>query len=165
MTDTTDIKALRAGLTEQIDHMECYGGKGWVSQEDIRSILNALDQLEAERQRAADLVLHVNTQANMREKAEEEIAALKCEQVPVAWQSVSTSRCNRMVTLHKEMAEDWERKGFTVVPLFTAPQKPVVLPAEFYSAVQNNDGMFELSENCMCAISSAIAGGSVKDGE
>ncbi|CAH0238055.1 hypothetical protein SRABI106_02336 [Rahnella aquatilis] len=72
MTDTTNTAALRAGLTEQLDHMECYGGKGWVSQEDIRSILNSLDQLEAERQRADDLVLHVNTQANMREKAEKE---------------------------------------------------------------------------------------------
>lgn len=49
----------------------------------------------------------------------EQLAELKAL-CPVAWQSVSTSSCNRMVTLHKEMAKDWERKGFAVMPLFTA---------------------------------------------
>ena len=86
MTDTTDIKVLRAGLTEQLDHMECYGGKGWVSQEDIRSILNALDQLEAELQRADDNSAECQRQASKvgrikheLNKAEAELAALKGE--------------------------------------------------------------------------------------
>lgn len=48
----------------------------YVSYTDYQELEN---QLEAERQRADDLVLHVNTQANMREKAEAEIAALKAK--------------------------------------------------------------------------------------
>ncbi|EPD2609808.1 TPA: hypothetical protein PXQ51_002246 [Yersinia enterocolitica] len=58
----------------------------------------------------------------------EQLAELKALE-PVAWQSVSTSSCNRMVTLHKEMAKDWERKGFAVMPLFTAA-KPAGLDVE-----------------------------------
>lgn len=55
MTDTTDI----ASLKKQID-----------TAADI--ICDLTDKLEAERQRADELVLHINTQANMREKAEKE---------------------------------------------------------------------------------------------
>lgn len=49
MTDTTDIKALREGLVELLDHVDSYGGKCWLFPEDVRSIISSLDQLEAER--------------------------------------------------------------------------------------------------------------------
>ncbi|CNE43746.1 polyphosphate kinase [Yersinia kristensenii] len=65
----------------------------------------------------------------------EQLAELKAL-CPVAWQSVSTSSCNRMVTLHKEMAKDWERKGFAVTPLFTAA-KPAEIPRHIYSMLVN----------------------------
>ncbi len=68
----------------------------------------------------------------------EQLAELKALE-PVAWQSVSTSSCNRMVTLHKEMAKDWERKGFAVMPLFTAA-KPAEGSeiAKFIAGVKNS---------------------------
>jgi hypothetical protein len=97
--------------------------------------------------------------------------SLKGDQVPVAWQSVSTSSCNRMVTLHKEMAEDWERKGFAVTPLFTAPQKPV-LPDELREDILRcvDDAMTGC--NSLSAPDYAVrvagwlaTGGIVKDGE
>ncbi|MFM1346605.1 hypothetical protein WFP14_08550 [Yersinia proxima] len=65
----------------------------------------------------------------------EQLAELKALE-PVAWQSVSTSSCNRMVTLHKEMAKDWERKGFAVMPLFTAA-KPAEIPRHIFSMLVN----------------------------
>lgn len=65
MTDTTNIKALLNEL--RVTSTEKSG-----ESEVARRVLILFDQLEAERQRAADLVLHVNTQANMREKAEKE---------------------------------------------------------------------------------------------
>jgi uncharacterized UPF0160 family protein len=114
MTDTTDIAALRKRLQSAISQhemmMDCVMGLGKVDPM-YQQCIDALDQLEAERQRADDirasfdelagivgfskercdqtgaspmdcarelrqraddLVLHVNTQANMREKAEKE---------------------------------------------------------------------------------------------
>ncbi|MCW2455577.1 UNVERIFIED_ORG: hypothetical protein M2414_003331 [Rahnella aquatilis] len=75
MTDTTDIAALRKRLQSAISQHEmmmgCVMGLSRVDPM-YQQCLDALNDLEAERQRAADLVLHVNTQANMREKAEKE---------------------------------------------------------------------------------------------
>lgn len=86
MTDTTDIKALREGLVELLDHVDSYGGKCWLFPEDVRSIISSLDQLEAERQLAAGSEEELH-KALHREKAaerkllaaQEEIAALKAK--------------------------------------------------------------------------------------
>ncbi|MFS7308440.1 ead/Ea22-like family protein [Rahnella inusitata] len=99
MTDTTDIKALReaalkatagewctdsqhsviadAGLNANYYVAACSGPDSKINAKFIAlanpaTIIALLGQLEAERQRADNLVLQVNTQANMREKAEKE---------------------------------------------------------------------------------------------
>ena len=88
MTDTTDIAALR----EQAETAKACGGMFAISGEKALSLL---DQLEAERQRAAgsEEKLH---KALHREKAverkllaaQEELAALKGDQVPVSMDSL-----------------------------------------------------------------------------
>ena len=117
-----------------------------------------LYQLEAERQRAADLVLHVNTQANMREKAEEKYAEvsgwyvkmktrmLKAEEELA--QLVNGQRLaitdDMAMAFHAETTDsalgrdDMEeiKAGLQAVQeLFTAPQKPVV-PVGFLFVVK-----------------------------
>lgn len=60
MTDKTDIAALREGLVELLNHVDSYGGKCWLFPEDVRSIIQSLGQLEAERQQreAAEATLN-----------------------------------------------------------------------------------------------------------
>lgn len=118
MTDTTDIKKQISNANYRGDHYIC------AKVADIEAII---DQIEAERQRADDLVLHVNTQANMREKAEAEIAEMKDEQVPVVWKVTTPSGSIVFHTEEQDM-DGHSYYGNTVTPLFTSPQKPVVLP-------------------------------------
>lgn len=101
-----------------------------------------LDQLEAERQRADAICRDIRIQANDLKSAQTvnkvlqaELAALKGDQVPVYqmyydgfWRDVD-----------KENYEHFKEKGSDVRLLFTAPQKPVVLP-----------GISELIDACDC---------------
>jgi hypothetical protein len=75
IVDNTGIELNGTGNPTEQDELNVK----YVALANPSTILALLAQLEAERQRAADLVLHVNTQANMREKAEAEIAALKAK--------------------------------------------------------------------------------------
>ena len=186
MNDTTDIKALRDDCTDERMCGACFSGQGICSnqrgcdylrekligidnEKDLHQFAtNLIDQLEAERQRAADLVLHVNTQANMREKAEAELAELKGEQVPVAVLYKTGD-----VLTREECADD---KVFAIcckveTPLYTASPKPVVsdsMAMAFHQAL--NDGGIGHSdlEEIKVGLRAALGvydGGIVKDGE
>ncbi len=111
MTDTTDIKALRDAATKYaksleahirtpLDHdlframdLACWELTGLIGNNELSVVINLLDQLESERQRADDeaaLNKHLDlairqsegVNANLRrlaEKAEAELAALKAK--------------------------------------------------------------------------------------
>src|SRR5471030_11559 len=200
MTDKTDIAALRIKSANVIGLLTAESLTGSFALDSLADVFDDMFRLlEAERHKGdlwfgkvADLEAALKAErqqadkngkmlervAGQRdkafadiEKAEAELAALKGDQVPVAWQSVSTSSCNRMVTLHKEMADDWERKGFTVIPLVTAQQKLVVsdsMALAFHQAL--NDGGIGHSdlEEIKVGLRAALGvydGGIVKDGE
>lgn len=169
MTDTTDIKALtRYDLTQDVETGQCditpvpvsHDGR-YVRYEEIKHIL------EAERQRADD-----RAKENYRNKCdfdncmetianlEAEIAALKGEQVPVVWKVTTPSGSIVFHTEEQDM-DGHSYYGNTVTPLFTAPQKPVVLPAGFYA--DNDDALLIGRDDAIAAIEAA--GGIVKGGE
>ncbi|MFZ4835937.1 hypothetical protein [Rouxiella sp. Mn2063] len=99
---TVDIAALRERLADRLDHMECYGGRGWLDQEEIRLILSKLDQVEA---------------------AQARIAELESEQEPVGY----TGSGSLLAIAAGHAGYIWgEHKPAHPLPLYTAPPKPVV---------------------------------------
>lgn len=142
MTDTTTV----ASLKKQID-----------TAADI--IRDLTDRLEAERQRADD-----RAKENYRNKCdvdncmetianlEAEIAALKGDQVPVGFAVMDENHDWHIDFCGKEHALSHGDS------LFTAPQKPVVLPSPYYGDRHCLD-----KREVIAAIEAA--GGIVKDGE
>lgn len=130
MTDATDIAALRS-LCESAK--DCgYAHHVYV---DGRLLESILDQLEAERLRADD-----RAKENYRNKCdvdncmeaianlESELASLKGEQVPMACESDEVI-CSWGRDNHINGGADRLRNVIkSAINLFTAPQKPVVLP-------------------------------------
>lgn len=113
MTNTTDIKALRECLVELLDHVDSYGGKCWLFPEDVRSIIQSLGQLEAERQRAdanepvrcEGVPQHVHDMIDLQETIDElraELAALKGDQVPMSIDADIIRDANRYRFLRDE---------------------------------------------------------------
>lgn len=142
----------------------------------LKAIVELHGKLEAERQRADEVERCGRIEYTRRlEKrvlaAEAELAALKGEQVPVAWTSQrSLETKNKIVAFTDDMsALDYGvANGWTdIVELFTAPQKPVVLlpPAYEKSAdfMEYHQG-WNACRNYMLAESKEV-GGIVKDGE
>ncbi|MFS7358995.1 hypothetical protein AB6896_08995 [Rahnella inusitata] len=165
-------------------------------------------RLEAERQRADAAVSERNTalkqasaarsgfdeQYQLREKAEgsvvvlagivarKESEALKGNQVPVAWKVTTPSGSIVFHTEEQDM-DGHSYYGNTVTPLFTAPQKPVVLDLNYFDEhfdrlLDEKDDDIEIGqlgarnyEALHIAIHQSIkaaieaAGGIVKDGE
>lgn len=121
MTDTTGIKALpKMTLDELLIRCTDYDdGSLSMDAGELKMLNQHISLLEAERQRAADLVLHVNTQANMREKAESELAALKPE---INWPVAQKVRA----ALDRVACPDAFMR--IAVEACTAPQKPVEHP-------------------------------------
>lgn len=131
MTDTTDIKALRERLisADSVEELHSFA-------------IYLIDQLEAERQRAdvaekeRDRIDRRNAEMNSTlerwavERAENanEIAELKGDQVPVAVMDIQHGRADGNL-----FAVTLTRAGHALkddaYELFTAPQKPVVLPS------------------------------------
>ncbi|MBU9823132.1 hypothetical protein J1782_24890 [Rahnella sp. BCC 1045] len=103
------------------------------------------------------------------------IRELKGDQVPVAWVSASDARAISQYSNKNNLCYEsclWFMKRFdSDVPLFTAPQKPVVLPSKI------SMGFKQLAEIYDCEPAQAqfiavgwnaaikAAGGIVKDGE
>lgn len=217
MTDTKDTAALRESAESMVNLLENLAGyepqdidmdavelrfedeNGFDTGCDISIVDTArqsadiiralLDQLEAERQRAAGSEEELH-KALHREKAaerkllaaQEEIAELKGEQVPVAWTSQrSLETKNKIVAFTDDMsALDYGvANGWTdIVELFTAPQKPVVLPSEVKELIAHIDDVLDnhsferIDPKKWNAVTSLIAigdieaaGGIVKDGE
>ncbi|THD42777.1 hypothetical protein ERD95_21840 [Enterobacteriaceae bacterium ML5] len=130
MTDTTDIAVLYATAMRAKETGTSFVIPAETAISMLKHIGVLRDNLEAERQRAADLVLHVNTQANMREKAEEELAALKGDQVPVAYLIHEKAKPARLSFQNLKgfvSQSDIEEHELWQEELFTAPQKPVGL--------------------------------------
>jgi hypothetical protein len=143
-----------------------------------------LDQLEAERQRAAGSEEELH-KALHREKAaerkflaaQEEIAELKGDQVPYAYSYnyAGCETCEGFQDWRKELSRErppeWmieTGKVTDLVELFTAPQKPVVLPMPFDINVAGErvdwkGGDYYDRDDVLAAIEAA--GGIVKDGE
>lgn len=136
MTDTTDIKALRELLCHEDLESDYHVG---VTVTTLRLLLSKYDQLEAERQRAHELVtIDVRREENTRfvekrlAEAEAELAEMKGEQVTVAYcqttrdkikhvamQALSHALKNKQL----EMA-DIHALSMMLMPLLTVPQKP-----------------------------------------
>ncbi len=145
-----------------------------------------LDQLEAERQRADKAESYARERDSENEsialtvgRLRLELAALRGEQEPVTMEDLRDAVAEMSGGLTMEWRETTS-KGHHGVPFinfnslhrivskFTRQPKPVVvLPTEFFTATQNTRGMFELSEECMCGITTGLeaAGIVVKDGE
>lgn len=149
MTDTTDTAALREFLMEQIDHADSYGGKVWLCAEDARLAMSSLDQLEAERQRSASSEEELHKSLHREKAAErklmaaqEEIAQLKGEQVPVAYTAERwlDTRCKLSVWTDRESAALGVGDNSRLIELFTAQQKPFVLPAVPHDFVLRTGG-------------------------
>ncbi|MFS7360333.1 hypothetical protein AB6896_15860 [Rahnella inusitata] len=125
--------------------------------------------LKAERQRAADLVLHVNTQANMREKTESELAALKGEQMPVAVvelnDNLSVAELRGDIPRRKAVRELYEGALVLGQELFGAPQRPVISKAKLCDWLEDNfdidDSQRDAFANCFAHHCNCI----VKDGD
>jgi len=153
MTDTTDIEALpKMTLDELLIRCTDYD-EGSLSMDagELKMLNQHISLLEAERQRAAGSEEELH-KALHREKAagrkllaaQEKIAALKGEQVPVAWTSQrSLETKNKIVAFTDDMsALDYGvANGWTdIVELFTAPQNPVVLPVVPHDFVLRTGG-------------------------
>ncbi|QHJ80006.1 MAG: hypothetical protein [Bacteriophage sp.] len=153
MTDTTDIKALRELLCHENKESDHHIG---VTVTTLRLLLSKADALEAVLQRAdkanrtcSDLLRTATDEAMRANKAEAELAALKGDQVPVVSElipegmkyssalpefvgdsnEISSYRCwihgnTRKVATQEQAYADAK----AACELFTAPQKPVVLP-------------------------------------
>lgn len=128
MTDTTDIKALR----EKFETLSQIGDFYYFAK-------YLLDQLEAERQRAVKLDDRAKCAEAERDKniawhskqwkrpneLEAELAALEGDQVPVGFihhLDVAELKAGGDAEIKPHKTADWQ------IPVFTAPQKPVVLP-------------------------------------
>lgn len=136
MTDTTDIKALRELLCHEDLESDYHIG---VTVTTLRLLLSKADQLEVERQRTdkanltcSDLLRTATDEAMRANKAEAEIAELKGDQVPVAYYANGGYYNTERAAL-KDGAEE-------VTPLFTTPQKPVVLPSLTIGEVMRRSG-------------------------
>jgi len=116
MTDTPDIKALREQwetLNERLD-LDIF----------ITTVLTAL---EAERQRADAAEMAAKSYKNIAEVGCREIAALKGDQVPVAF----TGSGSLAAIKGGHEGHIWGIPADAhPVPLYDRPQKPVVLPDE-----------------------------------
>lgn len=110
-----------------------------------------------------------NAKTSLEQYLALELIKLKGEQVPVAWTSQrSLETKNKIVAFTDDMsALDYGvANGWTdIVELFTAPQKPVVLPkirdSKYWGGVEFRCDKYQL--DVQAAIEAA--GGFVKDGE
>lgn len=171
MTDTTDVKALRERMMQ---HREAALTGNTPSFEDcellvcdlLRALTLSNKQLEAERQRADDadariVELEKGEKYWFEEfkKAEAEIAALKGDQVPVAF----TGSGSLAAIKGGHEGHIWGASAEAhPVPLYDHPQKPVVLPP-LASIHSNWSGEYLDKADVIAAIEAA--GGIVKDGE
>lgn len=188
MTDTTDIKALIDDVCLAAAGIHNLGRS--VSDERAQGVIDFIrskleSAFEAERQRADEYrdcirVLADQLSVNaLPKEVIEAVAALKGEQVPVAWTSQrSLETKNKIVAFTDDMsALDYGvANGWTdIVELFTAPQKPIGLRQ--IGSIDHDGGEFaeyfvEFTDSAQVGqavyvIDSAIeaAGGIVKDGE
>lgn len=136
MTDTTkerDLEVAIDSLKHSCLRLNKYQHRATVDIEDVELVLT---KLEAERQRAdanepvrcEGVPQHFHDMIDLQETIDElraELAALKGDQVPVAWLN-QHGPFGGVVTMSPTMANSWEMRGDDVTPLFTAPQKPVV---------------------------------------
>lgn len=85
------------------------------------------------------VVVNLNTEfggASNAEEAQIELTERLCklltahEQEPVAWRCLRNGPFAYVVTLAKSVADDWERKGWPMMPLYTHPALsiPAVVP-------------------------------------
>lgn len=147
MTDTTDIKALREALCKL------------KSVEGLRTLAAELiDQFEAERQRA-DYLQRINgiQETTIEVFRHKELAELKGDQVPVGI-FAGTDECSEVRHISWLSGASKLQAGDK---LFTAPQKPVVLPQATTHSFSGEP--FYTKDQILAAIEAA--GGIVKDGE
>ncbi len=81
----------------------------------------------------------LHAQRERAEKSEAELAALKGDQVPVAWKlsdSPDTQDCT--VTQSESVAKWWVEQGRNTTPLFTAPQKPGISKEKLCDWLEDN---------------------------
>lgn len=193
MTDTTDIKALQRPTRKHYDWSKavwmdcdrcgeahtgtvladdgaricagCCDSEFYSAWEDLAE--TAIKLLEAERQRLELVREQRDNELRTNSQLEEEIAALKGKLVPVAVvelnDNLTVAEIRGDIPRRKAVRELYEGALVLGQELFTAPQKPVVLPEGFYP---DGDIDCELVINLSDAIAAIeAAGGIVKDGE
>lgn len=157
MTDTTDINALRERLVSLNKTYDLISSPATMEQANtsahmfvkaggIHRIIAALNQIEAERQRADEverlreellvernaainLSNHLSDCAGKLRAANAEIAALKGDQVPVFLKQtgIGSNGCQGSYKEYVTIDEsEYEENPVKHLKLFTAPQKPVV---------------------------------------
>lgn len=171
MTDTTDIKALR----EKFETLSQIGDFYYFAKD-------LLDQLEAERQRAESVDARI-VELEKGEKywfkefkqAEAELAALKGDQVPVGVYNQHLFNLEGsavLFSINKSVESGFVSESGDLTRnhayLFTAPQKPVVLPMPFDINVAGErvdwkGGDYYDRDDVLAAIEAA--GGIVENGE
>ncbi|WHZ42184.1 hypothetical protein QNM34_07875 [Rahnella bonaserana] len=182
MTDTTDIKALRSEAANIIGLLTAEGHQSFSLDKAADFFDDVFRLLEAERQRSAGSEEELHKALHREKAAErkllaahEEIAALKGDQVPVGFihhLDVAELKAGGDAEIKPHKTADWQ------IPMFTAPQKPVVLPSEVKELIAHiddvldNDAFERIDPKKWNAVTSLIAigdieaaGGTVKDGE
>lgn len=194
MTETTDkerdLKVAVDSLKHSCLRLNKYQHRATVDIEDVELVLT---ELEAERQRADDAERANRNQyrdlvagQESQKQLEAEISALKGDQVPVGkfagwglYRADTDSFGNWLKDNPREETDHAIAKnGYVNVRLFTAPQKPVVLPIDEMSykdackfvsinGMRNEDRPTLAMRVWNSCRKSAIeaAGGIVKDGE
>lgn len=152
MTDTTDIKALLEKLNAQTNSYDTVIIRDFEAKQLVAAF-------EAERQRADELKINWDAAKNSIQFYKAEIAALKGDQVPAAYTAPRwlDTRCKLSVWTDRESAALGVGDNSRLIELFTAPQKPVVLPKKAVRNPQFNAGI----EACRKAIEAA--GGKVEE--
>lgn len=192
MTDTTDIKALRSEAANIIGLLTAEGHQSFSLDKAADFFDDVFRLLESERQRAdhnkvmqfaaedvsASALRGWSSEGIKFHAANEEIkrltaelAALKGEQVPFRYMAEWSSQYGGMEydysEVRSEMDEVAAEHDGSVIELFTAPQKPVVLLPKFtdrHTCINAGCDAASAYKEDVIAMNKA-AGGIVKDGE
>lgn len=189
-TDSQHCVIADAGLNANYYVAACPGPDSkanakFISLANPATILALLDQIEAERQRADDeqeLNKHLDlanrasegVNASLRrqvEKAEAELAALKGEQIPVAWITWhqgfrAPDDCEEYLNAYTYATKEKSCDGSDAIPLFAHPAKPVVvLPkirdSKYWNGVEIRCDKYQLDVQAVLETAGIV----VKDGE
>ncbi|WP_459176931.1 hypothetical protein [Ewingella americana] len=164
MTDTTNTVALRSEAASIIGLLTSEEHQSFTLDKLADFFDDVFRLLEAERQRADDAMTSITDYLSDNIKVKAELAALKGEQVPVAAvelnDNLTVAEIRGDIPRRKAVRELYEGALVVGQELFTAQQKPVVLPEK---SINDYNRYWIDYQDTVAAIEAA--GGIVKDGE